>query len=201
MFFETLYPKTKELFDKLVEFKLLSNFRLVGGTALALQIGHRKSIDLDFFNPDKVDLEALQTAFTSTFNTEINQAFPAGLLLTVDEVKVDIIRHNYPWLQEPLLYKGMKIAQLKDIAAMKVNAICGRGSKKDFFDLYFLLDHFSIEEIVSFFKEKYNNHNPMMVLKSLSYFNDAEQDFEPDMLQKVSWQKVKSVLITETKKL
>ncbi len=201
MFLETLYPKTKKLFDQLTQFAPLNGFRLVGGTALALQLGHRKSIDLDFFNPEKVDLESLRTAFENSFKTEIVQSFPAGLLMMVDGVKVDIIRHNYPWLQEPLNYNTLQIAQLKDISAMKVNAICGRGSKKDFFDIYFLLQYFSINEIAEFFVKKYANYNPMMVLKSLAYFQDAEEDPHPDMLKKVSWEKVKATLLAETKKL
>lgn len=201
MHWETLYPETRSLLEKFLSWKTLAPFRLVGGTALALQIGHRKSIDLDFFTTETVNYDRLLESLNEAFGVEVVQHWKTGLILNIEGVKCDLLRHQYPWLESPVELKGMQMAGKQDIAAMKVNAICGRGSKKDFFDLYFLLQQYSLEEIIRWFEVKYSNYSKLMVYKSLVYFEDAEEEPDPDMIENLSWQKVKKEIIKRCENL
>lgn len=96
------------------------------------------------------------------------------LVYTVGNIKVDFVNYRYKWLTDPLIENEIKLASMQDIGAMKLNAIAGRGSKKDFVDLYFLLERFSLKELIDFYKEKYPDGSEFLVLKSLSYFEDAD---------------------------
>ncbi|MDU9048592.1 MAG: nucleotidyl transferase AbiEii/AbiGii toxin family protein [Candidatus Electrothrix sp. Rat3] len=110
------------------------------------------------------------------------------------EVKVDLIRHHYPLLMPVQCIDDIRIFSVQDIAAMKLNAIANRGCKKDFFDIHSLLKLFSLTELLSFFEEKYAQINSFTVMKSLTYFADAEADPEPMSLVDTSWHEVKSTL-------
>ena len=104
------------------------------------------------------------------------------------------MNYSYPWLEEYILEDGLRLADKKDIAAMKMAAITGRGTKKDFVDLYFLLKEFKLEEILGFYNQKYFDGSEYLVLKSLSYFDDAEKDMDLHMLKPISWEKIKSYI-------
>lgn len=107
-------------------------------------------------------------------------------------IKIDIVDYAYPWLNEAIrIIDGIQLAGLTDIAAMKLAAITGRGTKKDFIDLYFLSRRFSLSEMQSFYERKYPDGSMFMVLKSLSYFEDAEQDPSPYMLEAIDWEEIK----------
>lgn len=111
-------------------------------------------------------------------------------------VKIDFVDYSrFPWLDSPLVENGVRIATPKDIAAMKINAIEGRGSRKDFVDVYFLLQHFSLTEILGFYQAKYSNHSIFRALMSLTYFDDAEKQPMPEMLSDGSWQLMKNVIV------
>ncbi len=90
---------------------------------------------------------------------------------------------------------GLRLAGLQDIAAMKLAAVTGRATKKDFIDIYFLLNHFSLHEMMSFYNAKYADGSPFLVLKSLTYFEDAGQEQEPVMYKNISWQGVKETIL------
>ena len=195
LYYQTVDTGTLELLKKILSIDLFSQLRLVGGTSLALQIGHRKSIDLDFFG--NIDIDVL----------EINQALaPLGAITLlkdsknihvylVNGIKVDIVNYTYPWLKELLLTDGLRLATYHDIAAMKLAAISGRGSKKDFIDLYFLLKEMSLATMLQQYLHKYNDGSLFLVIKSLIYFEDAELEEMPDMLYPVNWQTVKDTII------
>lgn len=177
-----------------------SQLRLVGGTALALQIGHRKSIDIDLFGQIKADEydvrnELQQLGEIKTLNRTKNIS-----IYLINGIKTDIVNYSYPWLEEELIIDGLKLASIKDIAAMKLAAITGRGTKKDFIDLYFLLKKYSLTEMLGFYTQKYADGSTFMVLKSLSYFEDAEKDPMPFMLSKISWSKIKKFIIKQLTK-
>ena len=110
---------------------------------------------------------------------------------------MDIVRYDYPWLDEEIITEGIRMATTKDIAAMKISAIGSRGAKKDFYDLYFLLDIYSIQEILSFFTQKYNISNIFHFVQSLVYFDDAEKTEQPKTYKPLSWGKVKARIIRE----
>ena len=168
-----------------------SGLRLVGGTALALQISHRKSIDIDLFGILSSDNIQVMKKLDQTGRTIIlNKSENIGIY-SVDGIKVDIVNYHYKWLEDPIKEDGLTLAGMRDIAAMKLAAITNRGSKKDFTDLFFLLRHFKIGELLHFYQEKYHDGSVFHVLKSLSYFDDADEDEDPVMLDPVQWGEIK----------
>ena len=112
----------------------------------------------------------------------------------LNQTKVDIVNYSYRWLKEPVREEGLVLASMEDIAAMKVAAVVGRGTKKDFIDLAFLLDYFSFKDIMSMYMEKYPEASTFVAMKSLAYFQDAERDPMPDMLIPISWMTCKDKL-------
>ena len=119
----------------------------------------------------------------------------------VDGVKVDLVNYPYVWIAPKVEEDSLVLASPKDIAAMKLSAITNRGTKKDFIDVYELLNHFSLEQMFGFYREKYTDAIPFMTLKSLTWFEDAEDDPMPFMLKKYSWDDVKEKIITEVNRL
>jgi len=174
--------------------EIFSELRLVGGTSLALQLGHRKSIDIDLFGEIKITAVELSQIINQIGEiSRLNNSNTIHIYL-IDGVKVDIVNYTYKWLEEPVIENELILAGKKDIAAMKLNAITGRGTRKDFIDLYFLLKEFSLEEILSFYEDKYQDGSKFLVLKSLFYFVDADKDDSPEMLASIHWEEVKSFI-------
>jgi len=191
-----------ELLKKLQSISELADTRLVGGTALAFHLGHRLSIDLDFFG--HFDTETI----TDTLRSEAFDSFSilvdgkAIKHYLINQVKVDIVEyHRYKWLEDVIIDDQIRIAGLKDIAAMKIAAITNRGSRKDFIDLFFLLKIFSIKKIIEFYQMKYDDADVFFAILSLTYFADADNQIMPKMLIPTSWEDVKKSIITEVKKL
>jgi predicted nucleotidyltransferase component of viral defense system len=166
-----------------------SELRLVGGTALALQYGHRESVDLDFFGT--IDLAVVSNKLQLFGDVKKLKESKNINVFVVNDIKVDFVNYTYPWIDEPVVEDGLTLASPKDIAAMKIAAITGRGSKKDFVDLYYLLNHYSIEEMMSFYMEKYPDATKILALKSLLYFTDADEQPMPKMMNQISWEEVK----------
>ncbi|MEI6729413.1 MAG: nucleotidyl transferase AbiEii/AbiGii toxin family protein [bacterium] len=199
MFTRTVEPKTLELLKKLMSLELFKDFRLVGGTALALQLGHRFSVDIDLFGPRDFDELQLRKSLESIGELKVTFFDSKNAInsCTLDGVKLDIIDYRYPWVGDKIVEEGIVMADLKDIAAMKLSAIGSRGSKKDFFDMYFLLQKFNLYEIVAFFRKKFNIQDVLHYIQGLGYFDDAQRDLDPIMFSKLSWEKVKAKIITE----
>lgn len=161
---------------------------------MALQIGHRVSVDLDLFgNRPFESLEILD---------ELSDLAPLSimtskhiLILDVQGVKVDFVNYRYPLVAEPLLVDGLRLLTLPDIGAMKLAAIAGRGRKRDFYDLFFLLQQFNLEELMGFYRKKYDDGSEFMVARSIVYFDDADQDDDIRLLGKqVKWETVKKTI-------
>ena len=197
LYLETVESSTLELLKKLQRLPVLEQTRLVGGTALALQLGHRKSIDLDFFGTVDCEAEYLRESIAGIASLTILKESPHIHIYIVDGIKVDIVNYKYPWLDDVVLEQGLRLASVSDIAAMKITAIIGRGTKKDFIDIAFLLHHFSLEEILHFYAAKYNDSSVFMAMKSLAYFDDAEAAPMPDMFVNQSWQQVKAYILSK----
>lgn len=120
----------------------------------------------------------------------------------MDGIKIDIVDYTrYPWLTDPVVEDGLRLASPKDIAAMKINAIEGRGTRKDFVDVYYLLKHYSLRDILGFYQEKYPEYSLFRALMSLTYFEDAEKQMMPKMFAKESWDEMKSFIINEVEKI
>lgn len=192
-------PPTLELLTKLMQQTAFSGLRLVGGTALALQTGHRKSVDIDLFgkiNFEELDIVSLFSSF-QTLKT-IKKSKNINIFI-INNIKVDFVNYSYPWIEPELKIDNIRIAGEKDIAAMKLAAVTGRGSRKDFVDIYFLLKHYTLKELLGFYKQKYFDGSEYMVLKSLTYFEDAENDPQITMLKEIDWEDVKKEITLKVK--
>lgn len=138
LYFETVESDTLELLIKLMEKPYLSTFCLVGGTSLSLQIGHRKSIDLDLFSETEFDGDKLLATLAQDFrHIEVLTKINGTLLTRIQGIKVDFLRFNYPSIRPVRIEDQLRLLTPEDIAPMKLDAIAGRGKKKDFYDLYF----------------------------------------------------------------
>lgn len=198
----TVEPGTLDLLKQLMLLPVLESFFLVGGTAIALQLGHRKSIDLDLFTAAAFNNSTLLGILASNYEISVELEEANMLITTIEGIKVDLVKMGYPILFPPLLIEGVRMLDLRDIAAMKLKAIAQRGSKKDFFDIHFLLDQMSLETMISMFKQKFKMHEVFHIVKSLTYFEDAEQSANPVVFDKsVTWQKVKTSIMGAVKKL
>jgi predicted nucleotidyltransferase component of viral defense system len=199
--FQTIDPNTLELLKTLAQAPILSNMRLVGGTALALQYGHRRSVDLDFFGQTTESVEELSEALKEyTGGLTLLSASKTIRVYRIRDVKVDIVNYNYPWIDEALKEEGLMLASPKDIAAMKVNAVMGRGTKKDFIDIYFLLQHYSFEQLMRFYLEKYADGTVYRALMSMTYFGDADPQPMPYMFVNVTWESIKEKILLEVER-
>ncbi|MBN2894191.1 MAG: nucleotidyl transferase AbiEii/AbiGii toxin family protein [Bacteroidales bacterium] len=198
--YQTVDSSTLELLRKLQKIPDLSELRLVGGTSLALQLGHRKSIDLDLFG--EINFEAYD--IIPELNkigkvTSIKRSKNINIFL-IDGIKVDFVNYPYKWLEQPLIEDSLILATKKDIVAMKLAAVTGRGTKKDFIDLFFLLKEFSLSKMLDLYLEKYYDGSEFLVLKSLTYFADADNEPIPFMFEKIEWENVKEMIKQEVAK-
>lgn len=198
LYYQTIEPQALELLKQLMCIPEFSQLNLVGGTSLALQIGHRTSIDLDLFGKLTIDdfkLSEILSRFDTVSQIQNTQNIKSYL---INSIKVDIV--NYPYLfQEPIvMVDGLRLADRKDIAAMKLAAVTGRGTKKDFLDIYFLLSEFSLKEMFGFYNQMYADGSEFLVLKSLSYYEDAEDEVMPKMFHAAIWEDVKKRISFET---
>jgi hypothetical protein len=199
---QTVEPSTLELLKTLQQIPEFSQLRLVGGTALALQIGHRRSTDLDLFGKMDVDSNEVPAVLLKTGEPTTFLKNSAHIhIALIKGIKTDIVNYPYPWLEEINHADQWRLAGLKDIAAMKLAAITGRGTKKDFFDLYFLLKIFSLRQMIGFYEQKYPDGSVFLVLKSLAYFADAETNAMPLMMIPASWPDVKKTILTQLKEI
>lgn len=192
--------KTFLLIKELQAIPELKELRLVGDASLALQLGHRISIDLDLFGSfdSSLPLEMFLFDFENVNKTGSNRFMQ---FFEIDGVKVDFVNYNYPWLNEPLTEEGIKLASIEDIAAMKINAIINRGTKKDFIDIDFLLERYSLVQILELYQQKYGVKDYQIALRCLSYFEDAENETMPRMLVKKDWKTIKSDIIEKIRNI
>ena len=136
--YQTIDPKTLELLIELQKIELFKDLRLVGGTSLSLQIGHRISIDIDLFGKIEADILDIDQALSVLGDVKKIKDSKHIHIYVINGVKVDIVNYPYPWISQLLTKDNLKLASKKDIAAMKLAAVTGRGTKKDLFDIYFL---------------------------------------------------------------
>jgi predicted nucleotidyltransferase component of viral defense system len=173
---ETVAPNTLELLKLLMQDDHLKDFILVGGTALSLQLRHRISIDLDFFSQLSFDEQSLSQYLEKEKGLQLDFLHKNTVKGQIAGIKLDFITHPYPSVREPLLIDNIRMASLEDIAAMKLNAIAGNGTRlKDFIDIAFLSGKLTLQQMLEAYAVKYGMRNPFIPLKALSYFNDINQ--------------------------
>ena len=201
LYLETVEPRAFSILNQLMEMPELQDFSLVGGTALSLLYGHRISVDLDLFSHKLFENTDIIDTFKNKFPDKfIMEEKPPrfGIFCYIDNVKIDIIRHPHPLIRPELNIDGIRMFSTEDIIAMKVQAILGRGKKKDFWDIAELLQHFSIGDFVRFHKEKYTTQNLLITVpQAITYFADAEESEDPVSLKKQTWEGVKKFINTK----
>ena len=193
---ETVGKGTLELLKTLMNDPLLDNFFLVGGTALSLQIGHRKSIDLDLFSLSDFDENALLEATEKKYGFYMDFQSKNTLKGQINGIKVDFITHQYPLIHPLLLIEDVRMAGLSDIAAMKLNAIAGNGTRtKDFIDIAYLSSFLTTKQIVDAYQNKYSTRNPVMAIKSMVYHRDIDFAEPVEMMdENYSWKEIEKRL-------
>jgi len=178
----TVAPSTLELLSKLQSETVLGSTRLVGGTALSLQIGHRKSDDLDLFSTETLDGLAVQELLVGKYGFIPSVITENTLIGFIHGVKIDVIFHPFPWLEEALEEDGFRIAAKDDIAAMKMHAIINSGKRpKDFVDIAFLSMYFSYNEIKQLLLKRYPAYDPLMADRAMVYFGDIDENLIPEI--------------------
>lgn len=193
---ETVKPGTLDLIKKLMRDQQFNSFHLVGGTALALKLGHRESIDIDLFNIGDFDGEELAGHLKKQYHAEIRGQKNNYVSGSIFDVDFDLISHKYPPIKQIEFIQGIRMMSLEDIAAMKINAIVNDGRRiKDFIDIHYLLQEFDYEDILDFYCSKYPNVNQSMARNSLLYHNDI--DFSVPVILKdksLKWKNVSNTI-------
>ncbi|MEW6662911.1 MAG: nucleotidyl transferase AbiEii/AbiGii toxin family protein [Bacillota bacterium] len=191
MFIEVLPPGGKSALALLRN--LTAGFYLAGGTALALQMGHRISGDLDFFSPVEFTPQVLRDEMVAAGHFITISETKGTLHGIFDSTKVSFLKYAYPLLFPTKNLEGVEVADIKDIALMKITAISSRGSKKDFVDLYFVCQEHPLGFLLRLFSQKYAkaNYSKYHILRSLTFFEDAEDEPDPLMLKPWSWENIK----------
>lgn len=194
---EVVSPQALELIGALSALPQLKACYLAGGTGLALQCGHRLSADLDFFssrNPlGSSEREALKEKLSKLRGFKIRDEKEGTLHALARGVEISFLRYSYPLLRRPLRWKGLNIASMPDIGLMKIGAIIGRGSRKDFRDLREICRKIRLADLIRWAPKKFSAAEDFMfqASKALAYFDDAEAEPEPVLLRKEPWEDVK----------
>lgn len=190
---ETIGDSVERALRDLQSVPVAARFYLAGGTGLALELGHRRSVDLDFFLSEEFDVELIVQKIQQLEGFALVSKSPNTLYANIGETKVSFIAYLYPVLFPFRQFLGANVADPRDIGCMKLSAMASRGTKRDFVDLYFLSQRYGIAELLIWFQRKFaqTNYSMVHVLKSLAYFEEAEQDPMPDMLVSLSWDDVK----------
>jgi len=181
----------------------LTNFSLAGGTGLALHLGHRRSIDLDLFTIERIETEVILGKLEKLTGLQISSRDLETLHVNIGDTKVSFLGYRHPILFPCQAFMDVEVFDSRDIGCMKIGAIAGRGAKRDFIDLCALSQHYKLGQILTWFREKYAraNYSMVHVMKSLTYFEESEQDPMPDMLIDLTWDDVKQFFIKEVPRL
>lgn len=189
---ETIESGTLELLRSLQSEVLLSSFNLVGGTSLALRMGHRKSVDLDLFTKDDFDLQELRELLVNKYDFQVSYEKGKTLKGFINNVKIDLIKYDYLQVCSVETIEGIRFESIPDVIAMKLSAICDNGSRmKDFIDIAFLSSKYSFDDMLKFYSTKFPASNQMMLAKALVYFADI--DFNEDIVMlkyDFNWDKI-----------
>jgi len=196
---EVLDEAAEQTLEELLRARALEFFYLAGGTGLALYLGHRRSADLDFFKTEAFDEEALLQRLQRIPGLALVAKGPATLHTMIRGTKTSFLGYDYPILYPLVSFHGIQVADPRDIAGMKISAVASRGSRRDFVDLYAVSQKHGLEKLLETFRKKFAkvNYSMVHVLKSLTYFEDAEREPMPDMLVPLAWDEVKQFFCRE----
>lgn len=193
---ETVEPGTLSVLNTLMGIEELNQFSLVGGTALSLKYGHRLSIDLDLFSVENFEREPIIKSLEKTFGDGFvyrGNFAKWGIFCQIDNIKVDIVHYPHEIIEPIEINSDIRLYHDKDLIAMKIQAILGRGVKKDFWDIAELMDHYSLEEMMTYHKAKFPNQMlGSSIPYALTYFADADESNDPETIKPITWKQVKA---------
>lgn len=194
---------TLQTLQALAPLPFVQEYYLAGGTACALHLGHRISYDLDFFSSTPALPLEIREGLLAVGNLEIDQNDVGTFNGRVNETKISFFVYSYPLMQPPTVFEGVQVASLDDLICMKLEAVSSRGVRRDFVDLYYLLQYIPLPSALNLFDQKFAQQNVSAthVLKSLVYFADADIDPDPHMLVKYNWDEIKRFFIDQVQKL
>jgi hypothetical protein len=203
---ETITQDMKELFLILGRHPFSRRFYLAGGTALSLQIGHRRSVDLDFFSEmDEVDESSRREIIhaLNPLSPQVVESVGGNLLMVINGIRVGFFGYGYPLIDEIVLVEKNALASIVDIGLMKCDAVISRGSRKDFYDLFYIAMQFPLAKMLDLGKTKYPLFRdfPLMFLESMILFDQADRDVQPDLVDYLPWEEIKSFFIQQSKLL
>jgi len=204
MFTKTLLPDTFRAIQLTGQIPVFQTAYLAGGTSLALQIGHRISVDLDFFTQEKFDENQLENTLKQIPGFEIRTKNWCTILGKIGDTSISLFYYAYPLLEKTITFEQLQLAQKSDLSAMKIGAVEDRGTRRDFIDLFYLAKEYSLDQMLEFFDKKYRllDDHLYPIIRALGYFEDAEMETEmPRMLVDVSWPKVKDFFQKESLRL
>ena len=192
---------TLGLLKKLSALSQLELFGLGGGTNLALRLGHRLSVDLDFFINSPFDTSSVFQLITKKYSSaellfEKNQT----MLFSIDDIKVDFVLYPFPWLQPFDKIDGIRLLSINDIIPMKLQAASNRNAKKDYWDIVILLKQYSLDEMLKIFKTKFPQIDTGFIIHSLTDFEKADTELNPDTYIDITWDEIKLQLVNEVRK-
>jgi predicted nucleotidyltransferase component of viral defense system len=195
MIYKTVSVELKNIIQQVFESNKFENFRLGGGTALTLQLGHRISIDADFISPVDFDRDEVLKQVLSIFPqaTDIHQG-TFGVFLKSDNIKIDFLSWNLPFIRPALTSGQWRLLDIADITAMKFFAILQRGEKKDYIDIAELLKTHDLSTLISFYLERHPGSDASVILRFLSSYSDIEQQPMPQMLNQTTWNGSKQII-------
>lgn len=204
---ETVTPLLRSALTTLMESDQFKMFRLVGGTSLSLQLGHRKSDDIDLFTDaeyDSVDFDAVDKFLRDAFPyVSPLQPGPVGMGTSYligdsedDTVKLDLFYTTDPFIEEALTFGPYRLASTNEITAMKIDVVQRKGRKKDFWDLHELFGHYSLDRMLELHEIRYPyTHDAALIKNNLTHFEDADDDFDPNCLRGKHWELIKLTLV------
>lgn len=198
--FDAIPQPVALLLRRLAPHPALADFALGCGTSLALRVGHRLSVDLDFFTEEEFQAEGLPGRLGLAGATILSVS-RNSLTMETGGIKLDLLRHSYKRLHPADEIEGVRLVSLPDLTAMKLNAIANRGSKKDFYDIVELLKTYPLPEMLEFFAAKYPDTDSFAVIRSLAWFEDAEAEPDPMTLTSSSWEEIKRCTLKAVSKL
>ncbi len=195
LYTQTVEPGTFSLLKEIMGLPSLDHFSLVGGTALALRYGHRNSVDLALFYHEKFEpyqvIQVLESTFQNRFVYK-QQHTHFGIFCFIDQIKVDFVYFPHPLIAAIEEERRIRFYSLADISAMKIQAILGRAQKKDFWDLYELLQNYSLQQIIDWHKQKYPSQMlAISIPHAITYFADADESDAPVSFKNQTWELVK----------
>lgn len=205
LFWNTVTENMRLVLAGFAQTEIGARFYLAGGTALSLQLGHRRSVDLDFFSPteDIPTIRAVLEESLAAFHPTLADSAWGNLVYLAKDVRIGFYGYGFPLVAPLVESENLRLASVEDIALMKLDALLSRAARKDFYDLYFICQKISLRRLFDLAPQKYSNLRDFEVqtVKRLVYFENAEADIDPSFIQPVSWQAVKDFFIQQAKEI